>query len=185
MLKSNNLAIFYCAKILVIHSHLCIKNTKQIHGELTELWQFYCQHQIELFFLVRQSHVQKTVIKIKIYQNNLLKQYPVAYLKTQRVLWVCVQWDHSLCPMVETALRMLSWGLRLCSVVDIISAVYLNQFTSFNCISNCLVNFHVRCFRQSAHHHFTVRLFGKLASCNFNYISWDYYKVLKTLRTRY
>ena len=41
------------------------KNTKQIHGELTELWQFYCQHQIELFFLIWQSHVQKTVSMVE------------------------------------------------------------------------------------------------------------------------
>jgi hypothetical protein len=31
--------------------HLCIKNFKQIHGELTELWQFYCQNQISYIFL--------------------------------------------------------------------------------------------------------------------------------------
>ena len=54
-----------CLQPILIHLCLCIKNTKQIHGELsygsfrelTELWQ-YCQHQITVpFRSIRQSHV--------------------------------------------------------------------------------------------------------------------------------
>ena len=43
-----------------MYSNLFKKNIKSIHQELTELWQFYCQHQIILCFLVWQTHVKKT-----------------------------------------------------------------------------------------------------------------------------
>jgi hypothetical protein len=52
------LGYFDLTNISAIHSHLFIKNIKPIHGELTELWQFYCQHQIKLHFLVWQTHVK-------------------------------------------------------------------------------------------------------------------------------
>ena len=52
---------FYVVNILVIYSHLCIKNLKWIRGELTELWQFYWCYQTMLYFLVWQIHVKKTI----------------------------------------------------------------------------------------------------------------------------
>ena len=45
-----------------MYLHLFKKNIKSIHQELTELWQFYCQDQIILCFLVWQTHVKKTII---------------------------------------------------------------------------------------------------------------------------
>ena len=44
-----------------MYLHLLKKNINSIHQELTELWQFYCQHQIILCFLVWQTHVKKTI----------------------------------------------------------------------------------------------------------------------------
>ena len=44
-----------------MYLHLFKKNIKSIHQELTELWQFYRQHQIILYFLVWQTHVKKTI----------------------------------------------------------------------------------------------------------------------------
>ena len=49
--KIKELGNFYITIILTMHLHLLTKNIKPIHGELTELWQFYCQHQINCIFL--------------------------------------------------------------------------------------------------------------------------------------
>ena len=59
--KINQLGHFDVAKTSVMYSDLWIKNTKPIRAELTELWQFCCQTQIELYCLVWQGHVKKTI----------------------------------------------------------------------------------------------------------------------------
>ena len=48
----NKLSHFDMANTPLIYSFLCIKNLKPICEEMTELWQFDCQNQIEPYFLV-------------------------------------------------------------------------------------------------------------------------------------